>query len=107
MMSIAERHKWILDKLQRAGYVSVSELSKELDVTMATVRKDLRILEGKGLLYRAHGSATPVYPYVNDRPGYEKELVHVEIGRATRREGRQSRGRARARVDRAQEEEQV
>lgn len=78
MMSIAERHKLILDKLQRAGYVSVSELSKEMAVTMATVRKDLRILEGKGLLYRAHGSATPVYPYVNDRPVYEKELVHVE-----------------------------
>src|SRR5690606_25276426 len=76
------RHKWILDKLQRAGYVSVSELSKELEVTMATVRKDLRILEGKGLLYRAHGSATPVYPYVNDRPVYEKELVHVEEKRA-------------------------
>lgn len=81
-MSIAERHKWILDKLQRAGYVSVSDLSKEMDVTMATVRKDLRILEGKGLLYRAHGSATPVYPYVNDRPVYEKELVRVEEKRA-------------------------
>ena len=78
MMSIAERHKLILDKLQRAGYVSVSELSKEMAVTMATVRKDLMILEEKGLLYRAHGSATPVYPYVNDRPVYEKELVHVE-----------------------------
>lgn len=77
-MSIAERHKWILDKLQHAGYVSVSELSKEMEVTMATVRKDLRILEEKGLLSRAHGSATPAYPYVNDRPVNEKELVHVE-----------------------------
>lgn len=77
-MSIAERHKFILDRLQREGYVSVAELSKEMEVTMATVRKDLKILEGKGLLFRTHGSATPLYPYVNDRPVNEKELVHVE-----------------------------
>jgi DeoR family transcriptional regulator of aga operon len=77
-MSIAERHKLILDRLQRAGFVSVAELSKEMEVTMATVRKDLKILEEKGLLFRAHGSATPIYPYVNDRPVNEKQLVHVE-----------------------------
>ena len=85
MMSIAERHKWILDKLKVAGYVSVAELSKEMDVTMVTVRKDLKVLEEKGLLFRAHGSATPVYPYVNDRSVYEKELVHVEEKRAIAR----------------------
>jgi len=77
-MSIAERHKLVLDKLQKEGYVSVAALSKEMGVTMATVRKDLRMLEEKGLLFRAHGSATPIYPYVNDRPVNEKELVHVE-----------------------------
>ncbi|EON78768.1 Transcriptional repressor of aga operon [Lunatimonas lonarensis] len=77
-MTIAERHKYILDNLHRAGYVSVAELSKELNVTMVTVRKDLRILEGKGLLYRTHGSATPAAPYVNDRPVDEKKLVHVD-----------------------------
>lgn len=77
-MTIAERHKFILDNLQKAGYVSVAELSKELNVTMVTVRKDLKILEDKGLLYRTHGSATPVAPYVNDRSVNEKKLVHVD-----------------------------
>lgn len=81
-MSIAERHKYILDRLYLAGYVSVAELSKEMNVTMVTVRKDLKILEGKRLLFRAHGSATPVYPYVNDRPVNEKELVHVDEKRS-------------------------
>lgn len=76
-MTIAERHKFILDKLNRSGYVSVAELSKELNVTMVTIRKDLKILEDKGLLYRTHGSATPVAPYVNDRPVDEKKLVRV------------------------------
>lgn len=76
-MIIAKRHKYILDKLKEAGYVSVAALSREMDVTMVTVRKDLRILEEKGLLFRTHGSATPVSPYVNDKPVTEKRLVQV------------------------------
>lgn len=77
IMIIAKRHKYILDKLKEAGYVSVAALSREMDVTMVTVRKDLRILEEKGLLFRTHGSATPVSPYVNDKPVTEKRLVQV------------------------------
>ncbi|PSL01995.1 DeoR/GlpR family DNA-binding transcription regulator [Cecembia rubra] len=77
-MTIAERHKYILEELNKSGFVSVAELSKGLDVTMVTIRKDLKILEDKGLLYRSHGSATPVSPYVNDRSVNEKKLVHVE-----------------------------
>ncbi len=77
-MTIAERHKLILDKLSSEGFVGVAELSKEMDVTMVTVRKDLKLLEDKGLLYRSHGSATPVSPYVNDRPVNEKKLVQVD-----------------------------
>ena len=77
-MTIAERHKFILDKLEKEGFVSVADLSKEMDVTMVTVRKDLKLLEDKGLLYRSHGSATPVSPYVNDRSVKEKRLMQVE-----------------------------
>lgn len=77
-MTIAERHKYILAKLQKEGHVAVAELAKELDITMVTVRKDLKILEDKGLLYRSHGSATPASPYVNDRPVTEKRMVQVE-----------------------------
>ncbi|EOZ99701.1 Transcriptional repressor of aga operon [Indibacter alkaliphilus LW1] len=77
-MTIAERHKYILDELKRNGFVSVADLSKDLDVTMVTIRKDLKILEDKGLLYRSHGSATPASPYVNDRSVSEKKLVRVE-----------------------------
>ncbi|MGY6744348.1 MAG: DeoR/GlpR family DNA-binding transcription regulator [Cecembia sp.] len=77
-MTIAERHKHILEALNKSGFVSVADLSKELDVTMVTIRKDLKILEDKGLLYRSHGSATPVSPYVNDRSVSEKKLVRVE-----------------------------
>ncbi|MBW3468759.1 DeoR/GlpR family DNA-binding transcription regulator [Arthrospiribacter ruber] len=77
-MTIAERHKYILDKLEKHGFVNVADLSKEMDVTPVTIRKDLKILEDKGLLYRSHGSATPKSPYVNDRPVQEKKLVRTE-----------------------------
>jgi DeoR family transcriptional regulator, aga operon transcriptional repressor len=77
-MTIAERHKYILVELSQNGFVSVAELSKDLDVTMVTIRKDLKVLEDKGLLYRSHGSATSVSPYVNDRNVNEKKLMRVE-----------------------------
>jgi DeoR family transcriptional regulator of aga operon len=76
-MTIAERHKYILDELNRAGFISVSELAKNIEVTMVTIRKDLKILEDKGLLYRSHGSATQVSPYVSDRSVQLKKLEQV------------------------------
>ena len=82
IMVIAKRHKYILDKLSEAGYVSVADLSKEMNVTMVTVRKDLKTLESKDLLFRSHGSATSVSPYVNDRPVTEKQLVQVRQKKA-------------------------
>ena len=41
MKSIAERHNFILEKLERKGFVSVVELAKDLDVSLPTIRKDL------------------------------------------------------------------
>lgn len=77
-MNIAERHKFIIDKMNSEGIVHVADLSKELNVTMVTIRKDLKMLEDRKLLYRSHGSATPSSPYINDRPVDEKILVMVE-----------------------------
>ncbi|MGY5848797.1 DeoR/GlpR family DNA-binding transcription regulator [Salegentibacter sp. F14] len=76
-MTIAERHKFILNKINKEGFVNVADLSKEMEVTTVTVRKDLKLLEEKGLLYRSHGSATLVSPYVNDRPVNEKNLIQI------------------------------
>ncbi len=77
-MTIAERHQIILNKLKKEGFVSVADLSREMDVTTVTVRKDLKLLEEKGLLFRSHGSATPVSPFVTDLPVDEKTLMQVE-----------------------------
>lgn len=78
MLSIAERHKYILDSLNREGFIKVIDLAKELDVTTVTIRKDLKLLEEKGLLYRTHGSASPVNPHMGDRAITEKEKLKID-----------------------------
>lgn len=75
IISIAQRHKYILDKLKKDGYIRVADIAKSLKVTAVTVRKDFKALEEQGLLFRTHGSACPVNPHVADRRAVQlKEL---------------------------------
>lgn len=76
--SIVERHRIILEKLNEKGYVNVHDLSQELRVSSVTIRKDLKVLEDRNMLFRTHGSATLKNPYINERPVNEKEKVRVE-----------------------------
>lgn len=89
MLSIAERHKSILDALQKQGYIRVADIAAQLGVTVVTVRKDFKELEKRGLLYRTHGSASPVNPHVPDRSVFAKEQINRDkkekIGRAAAR----------------------
>lgn len=71
------RHKYIMEVLEREGIVRVVDIAKELDVTTVTIRKDLKILEEKGLLYRTHGSASLLRPYITDENVTEKEKVNT------------------------------
>ncbi|GAB3904226.1 DeoR/GlpR family DNA-binding transcription regulator [Mucilaginibacter boryungensis] len=73
MINLAERHQFILNKLQAEGNLNVVELCKELKVSSVTIRKDLKVLEDKNLLFRTHGGATLNNPYIVDRPVNEKE----------------------------------
>ena len=66
MISIAERHKYILESLSKKGFIKINDIAKELDVTRVTIRKDLKFLEEKGLLYRTHGSASSINPLTPD-----------------------------------------
>lgn len=78
MLSIAERHKYILESLEKEGFVRVIDVAKALNVTTVTVRKDFKQLEEKGLLYRTHGSASPANPHIGDRNVSEKEKIRME-----------------------------
>ena len=72
MQTAAERHNHILKTLRQRGYVTVVDLREELDVSEATVRRDLRSLEARDLLHRTHGGANPQSHLLYDRPLSEK-----------------------------------
>jgi DeoR family transcriptional regulator of aga operon len=78
MRNIARRHKVILNELEKEGYARVSELSESLGVSEVTIRKDLKELENRKLLYRSHGSASPITALINDRHIDEKEKAQVD-----------------------------
>ena len=71
-----DRHSFILQKLEADGFVNVLDLSNELKVSGVTIRKDLKLLEDKSLLFRTHGGASQTNPYANDRPVAEKERLN-------------------------------
>jgi DeoR family transcriptional regulator of aga operon len=73
-----KRHQTILDKLENEKYIEVLDLCQALDVSAVTIRKDLKLLEDKGLLFRTHGGASLENPYINDRHVREKEKISVE-----------------------------
>ena len=77
LSSMAERHKAILDILQLQGGVSVTDLAQRLNVSEVTIRKDLTALEKQHRLYRTHGKAIPISPYIGDRHVNEKEKQFV------------------------------
>jgi DeoR/GlpR family transcriptional regulator of sugar metabolism len=51
------RHQLILRALRSGGPAAVTDLSEQLDVSPATIRRDLVKLEEEGLLTRVHGGA--------------------------------------------------
>ncbi len=53
----ALRQERLLEILQRQGQATVAELVGLLDVSRDTVRRDLDVLENRGLLVRTHGGA--------------------------------------------------
>ncbi len=75
MKSITERHQLILQKLQENGKLSIPQLIEEMNVSRVTVRKDLKLLEDKKLLFRTRGGASMQKPYAIERPINEKEFI--------------------------------
>jgi DeoR family transcriptional regulator of aga operon len=64
----AERLSDILDRVAERGSVNVAELAAQLDVSGATIRRDLQMLHHQGLLMRTHGGAMP------NRTGIERPI---------------------------------
>jgi DeoR/GlpR family transcriptional regulator of sugar metabolism len=81
-----QRQALILEHLGRAGGVRVSDLVQILGVSDMTVRRDLDVIEQRGLLDKVHGGATLRRDGSTDEPGFQaksvRELVEKDaIGR--------------------------
>ena len=74
-MTKEERHQLILDTLMKHESIQVSDLSSLLGVSTVTIRKDLTELEKNSKLYRSHGKAILINPYINNRSVNEKEML--------------------------------
>lgn len=66
-----ERRIFIRERLASQRTVTATELVKELGVAMATVRRDLAILETEGALVRSHGGAVSKSSSADFQPSYQ------------------------------------
>jgi DeoR family fructose operon transcriptional repressor len=72
-----DRHHHILDRLVGAGYIRVTDLASELNVSEMTIRRDLEKLEEDGHLTRTHGGAH-IIPGTPDDSDIESDTLSTE-----------------------------
>lgn len=79
-MFIEERHQKIADLINENGKITISEISALFEISDESARRDLRILEQKGVCKRTHGGAIrpkqigikpPIDRVFTDMPIYE------------------------------------
>ncbi|MFE1905674.1 DeoR/GlpR family DNA-binding transcription regulator [Streptomyces gardneri] len=70
-----QRRALILDEVRRRGGVRVNELTRRLNVSDMTIRRDLDALARQGMLAKVHGGAVPVVEASTHEPGFEAKSV--------------------------------
>ncbi len=70
-----QRHEVIVAEVRRRGSVRVSELAALLGVSEMTVRRDLSMLDGDGVLLKVHGGAVAAEERSTDEPGFEAKSL--------------------------------
>lgn len=70
-MLARQRQDLILRTVERNGGARVSELVEVLGVSDMTIRRDIEVLAGRGLVAKVHGGATSVDGRSADEPGFQ------------------------------------
>lgn len=78
----AERKRQIVDTVTEQDGCSVTELADLLDVSKATIRRDLRDLEDEGLVERSHGGALPVRTVASEQSYSQRGVKNLGAKRA-------------------------
>ncbi|GAA1092680.1 MULTISPECIES: DeoR/GlpR family DNA-binding transcription regulator [Kitasatospora] len=69
-MLAEQRRALILDEVRRRGGVRVNELTRQLNVSDMTIRRDLDALARVGAVEKVHGGAVPAGPARTHEPGF-------------------------------------
>ncbi|MCL6457762.1 MAG: DeoR/GlpR family DNA-binding transcription regulator [Gorillibacterium sp.] len=85
-MNSVHRRNEIITAVRRVGSVSVDELVHTYNVSVETIRRDLRILDEKGFLRRTYGGAVKKDQTTWDMPYYDRMQLNMEQKEAIARE---------------------
>jgi len=80
-MLAEERFNMILKLLDNQGTITVNELTERLDTSESTIRRDLTVLDKRGLINKVHGGATSIgvnYKTKDEDLEYRQELYKEE-----------------------------
>lgn len=77
-MLTEERHRKIIERLERDGVVKSQDLVQWLDSSESTVRRDLQELEDLGILERVHGGAKRPQHLEQELGMFEKSSKNVQ-----------------------------
>ncbi|MBE6023361.1 MAG: DeoR/GlpR transcriptional regulator [Cellulosilyticum sp.] len=78
-MFMEERHQAILKIVNESGRISIGNIQDQFNISVDSARRDLRILEEKGLLKRTHGGAIPL-TQVGDIPPRVRDIQNISRG---------------------------
>lgn len=77
MTKVEERRKAIKELLLTKEYINVEELALLMNVTGATIRKDLREMKSRHEVYRNHGTVSLQRPRIIDLNINEKIFINT------------------------------
>ncbi len=77
-MFIEERHQEIIEIIKINGKITVSEITERYGISDESARRDLRLLEQRGLCKRTHGGAISLVQ-VNVRPPVNRDFDSMPV----------------------------
>lgn len=78
MIFMEERQQKIADTIQKNGKITIAEITKEYGISDESARRDLRLLEQKGICKRTHGGAILLQP-VSVRPPVNRDFERMPV----------------------------
>ena len=77
-MFMEERHQQIAEIIEENGKITVAEITEKYGISDESARRDLRLLEQKGLCKRTHGGAIRTRQ-VNVRPPLDRDFSSMPV----------------------------